>query len=67
MEVYIDNMVVNSKKEEKHVANLTKTFEILRRHKLHFNANKYAFGVGDEKFLGYTITDRRIEVNLDQI
>ena len=67
MEVYIDNMVVNSRKEEKHLANLTEMFKILRRYKLCFNANKCAFGVGDEKFLGYMITNRGIEVNLDQI
>ena len=42
-------------------------FEVLRRHKLCLNANKYAFGVGAGKFLGYLITNRVIEVNLDQI
>ena len=40
IEVYIDN--VKSKKDERHVTNLNETFEILRRHKLHLNANKYA-------------------------
>ena len=42
-------------------------FEILRRHKLHLNADKCAFGVGAGKFLGYIITHQGIEVNLDQI
>ena len=67
MEVYIDNMVVNSRKEEKHLANVTEMFKILRRYKLCFNVNKCAFGVGDEKFLGYMITNRGIEVNLARI
>lgn len=30
MEVYIDNMVVKSKKSEGHVSNLVEVFEILR-------------------------------------
>lgn len=67
VEVYIDDMVVKSRKEERHVTNLNETFEILRQHKLHLNANKCAFGVGAGKFLGYMITNRGIEVNLNQI
>lgn len=67
VEVYIDDMVVKSRKEERHVTNLNETFEILRRHKLHLNANKCAFGVGAGKLLGYMITNRGIEVNPNQI
>ena len=67
MEVYIDDMVVKSKKSEEHVPNLVKIFEILRQHKLRLNASKCAFGVGLGKFLGYMITTQGIEVNPDQI
>ena len=42
-------------------------FEVIRRHKLCLNADKYAFGVRAGKFLGYLITNRGIEVNPDQI
>ena len=42
-------------------------FEVYRWHWLRLNANKYAFGVGAGKFLGYLITNRGIEVNPDQI
>ena len=42
-------------------------FKVLRQHKLRLNAEKCAFGVGAGKFLGYLITNRGIEVNLDQI
>ena len=42
-------------------------FEVLRQHKLRLNAEKYAFGVGVGKFLGYLITGWGIEVNPDQI
>ena len=68
VEVYIDDMVVKSKKSEEHVSNLAvKIFEILRQHKLRLNASKCAFGVRSGKFLGYVITTQGIEVNPDQI
>ena len=42
-------------------------FEILKKYKLHLNASKCSFGVGSGKFLGYMVTHRGIEVNLNQI
>ena len=67
VEVYIDNMVVKSKQESRHVEDLQGTFEVLQRHKLRLNAEKCVFGVGAGKFLGYLITNQGIEVNPDQI
>ena len=67
VEVYIDDMVVNSKLVSEHLADLANIFKILRRHKLRLNASKCSFGVGSGKFLGYMVTHRGIEVNLDQI
>ena len=67
IEIYIDDMVVKSKLESKHINNLGNIFEILRRHKLRLNASKCSFGVRSGKFLGYMVTHRGIEVNLDQI
>ena len=67
VEVYIDDMVVKSKFVSDHVRDLTSIFEILREHKLRLNASKCSFGVGSGKFLGYMVTHRGIEVNLDQI
>ena len=66
-EVYIDDMVVKIKVVSKYMGNLENIFEILRRHKLRLNASKCSFGVGSGKFLGYMVTHRGIEVNLDQI
>ena len=63
VEVYIDDMVVESKVVSKHLADLSNIFEILRRHKLRLNAFKCSFGVGSGKFLGYMVTHRGIEVN----
>ena len=67
IEVYIDDMVVKSKIESEHVNDLRNIFEILRKHKLRFNASKCSFDVSLGKFLGYMVTHRRIEVNPDQI
>ena len=65
VEVYIDDMVVKSKLESKHVNDLGSILDILRRHKLRLNASKCSFGVESWKFLGYMVTHRGIEVNPD--
>ena len=65
--IYIDDMVVKSKQKFQHVEDLQGVFEVLRKHRLHLNVEKCAFGVGPGKFLGYLITNRGIEVNPDQI
>ena len=63
IEVYIDDMVIKSKVVSEHVGDLGNIFEIMRKHKLHFNASKCSFGVGSDKFLGYMVTHQEIEVN----
>ena len=67
MEVYIDDMVVKSKQESRHIKDLQGTFEVLRQHKLRLNAEKCVFDVGAGKFLGYLITNRGIDINPNQI
>ena len=60
-------MVVKSKVVSKHLGDLSSTFNVLRKHKLRLNASKCSFSMGSSKFLGYMVTHRGIEVNLDQI
>ena len=67
IEVYIDDMVVKSKRVSEHVEDLEKIFAILREHRLRLNASKCSFGVRSGKFLGYMVTHRGIEVSPDQI
>ena len=67
IEISIDNMVVKSKTKSKHVNDLGDIFGILRWHKLHLNASKCSFGARSGRFLGYMVTHRGIEINLDQI
>ena len=67
IKVYINDMVIKSKQEVRHVEDLQGVFEILRKHRLCLNVEKCAFGVGAGKFLGYLIISHGIEVNPDQI
>ena len=65
--MYIDDMVVKSKREAQHIDDFKGVFEVLRQYRLHLNVEKCAFGVGAGKFLGYLITNWGIKVNPDQI
>ena len=67
IEIYIDDMMVKSKVVSEHLWDLQVILEILRSYKLRLNASKCSFGVGSDKFLGYTVTHKGIEVNPDQI
>ncbi|KAL0413040.1 UNVERIFIED_CONTAM: hypothetical protein Sradi_1505700 [Sesamum radiatum] len=63
MEVYVDDMLVKSKKAEEHVKDLEETFSVLRKYKLKLNPAKCAFGVQGDRFLGFMVTQREIEAN----
>ena len=67
MEVYIDDMVVKSKRSQDHLADLNQIFDILRQFQLKLNASKCAFGVGSDKFLGSLVTRRGVEANPNHI
>ncbi|KAM2150950.1 hypothetical protein ACFX1R_045460 [Malus domestica] len=67
IEVCVDDMLVKSKHVDQHIANLFETFTILKRYRMRLNPNKYAFGVGSGKFLGYMISQRGIEANPEKI
>ena len=67
MEVYIDDMLVKSKKMKDHVANLKEAFKILKHFNMKLNLSKCAFGVSFKKFLGFMVSPRGIEANLEKI
>ncbi|XP_022875674.1 uncharacterized protein LOC111394131 [Olea europaea var. sylvestris] len=67
VEVYVDDMVVKSARADDHVACLQKVFDVARQNRLRFNPEKCVFGTAGEKFLGFMITQRGIEVNPDKI
>ncbi|KAL0451402.1 UNVERIFIED_CONTAM: hypothetical protein Slati_1118300 [Sesamum latifolium] len=63
VEVYVDDMLVQSKKAKEHVKDLEETFSVLRKYKLELNPAKCAFGVQGGRFLGFMVTQRGIEAN----
>ncbi|KAI3821347.1 hypothetical protein L1987_08913 [Smallanthus sonchifolius] len=67
MEVYIDDMVVKSKRDEDHLRDLREAFDILDQYNMQLNPSKCHFGVGAGKFLGYMVTKRGIEASPEQI
>ena len=67
VEVYVVDILVKSAREMQHVNNLQETFDTLRRYKMKLNPSKCAFGVASRKFLGFMVSQRGIEANLDKI
>ena len=67
MEVYIDDMLVKSLDEDKHLDNLEETFDMLRQYNMKLNPSKCAFEVSFGKFLKFMVSHRGIEANLDKI
>ena len=67
MEVYIDDMLVKSKKLPDHAAHLQQAFDLLREYGLKLNTLKCAFGVSTGRFLGFMVTQREIEDNPAQL
>ncbi|XP_074374423.1 uncharacterized protein LOC141714827 [Apium graveolens] len=63
MEVYMDDMLVKSKRAEDHIADLAEMFHILRKYKMKLNPQKCVFGVESGKFLGFMVNHRGIEAN----
>ena len=55
MEVYIDDIVVKSKRANEHVDHIRKNFQRMRHHRLKLNPLKCAFGVLVGNFLGFLV------------
>ncbi|XP_070020568.1 uncharacterized protein [Nicotiana sylvestris] len=67
IEVYIDYMIIKSKKQSDYVKDLRKFFQRLRRYNLKLNPAKYAFGVPSGKLLGFVISRHGIELDPSKI
>ena len=63
----MDDMLVKSLDEGKHLDDLQETFNILRRYNMKLNPSKCAFGVASGKFLGFMVSHRGIEANPKKI
>ena len=67
VQVYVDDMLVKSLQENDHLSNLQETFDTLRAYNMKLNPNKCVFRVTVGKFLGFMVSQRGIEVNLEKI
>ena len=67
VQVYVNDMLVKSQREEDHLDDLRETFNTLCSYNIKLNPDKCAFGVMVGKFLGFMVSQRGIETNLDKI
>ena len=67
IEVYVDDMLVKSLDEGKHLDDLQETFNTLRRYNIKLNPSKCAFRVASGKFLRFMVSYRGIKANLEKI
>ena len=55
MEVYVDDMLVKSRKANDHINHLDEMFQVLRQYGMKLNTLKCSFGVSSGKFLGFIV------------
>ena len=67
VQVYMDDMLVKSIREDDHLDDLKETFDTLCSYNMKLNLKKCSFGVTARKFLGFLVSQRGIEVNPDKI
>ena len=67
VQVYVDDMLVKSVRENDHLNDLQETFNTLRSYNMKLNPSKCVFGVTAEKFLGFMVSQRGIEVNPEKV
>ena len=67
VQVYVDDMLVKSVCENKHLNDLQETFNTLRSYNMKLNPSKCVFGVTVGKFLGFMVSQRGIKVNPEKV
>ena len=67
VQVYVNDMLVKSQREEDLLEDHRETFDTLRSYNMKLNPRKCAFGVTVGKFLGFMVSQRGIEANPDKI
>jgi hypothetical protein len=65
--VFIDDILVYSKNEEEHAGYLRIVLQRLRDHRLYVKFSKCDFWLKEIKFLGHTISQERIAIDLDKV
>ena len=64
---YVDDVVIKSQKGDSLIADLTETFNNLRKYEMKLNPTKCVFGVPAGKLLGFIVSERGIEANPEKI
>src|SRR3954466_8162620 len=64
---YVDDISVMTRKGSDLISDLRETFESLRKYKMMLNPLKCVFGVPAGKLLGFIVSHRGIEENLEKI
>ena len=67
IQVYVDDMLVKSVRENDHLSDLQETFNTFRSYNMKLNPSKCVFGVTAGKFLGFMVSQRGIEVNPEKV
>ena len=62
----MDDIVVKSREKETLIDDLKETFDNLRVYKMMLNPAKCVFGVPTGKLLGFLVSNRGIEANLEK-
>ena len=56
VQVYVDEMLVKSQREDNHLDYLWETFNTLRSYNMKINPSKCVFGITTRKFLGFMVS-----------
>ena len=67
VQVYVDDIVIKTKKRDTLLDDLRETFDNLRKYRMKLNPTKCTFGVPTGKLLGFLVSSRGIEANLEKI
>jgi hypothetical protein len=67
LKVYVDDIMVMSRKSNNLISNLEETFNNLGQFNIKLNLEKCTFRVPSSKLLGYIITECGIKANLGKI
>ncbi|WVZ84448.1 hypothetical protein U9M48_031478 [Paspalum notatum var. saurae] len=67
VEVYVDDIVIKTKRSGDLIADLKETFANLRRFNIKLNPEKCVFGVPKGKLLGFMVSEWGIEANKEKV
>lgn len=65
--IYLDDIVVYSKKRSIHLRDLKQIFECCQRYGISLNPKKYFFTLSEGKLLGFIVSKVGIHIDLDRI